>query len=343
MFWLRRKAVSERLLFICASLLVASVWFPVVSPGAVNGDVSGTRRVDEVDVQMLLNLAEQGDSRAAYLLGTRYASGRGGTRDDSQALRWFKVSAELGLAQAQYNLGIMYAGGRGGPKDMRSAAYWFRQAAEQGLAEAQYNLGTLYATGNGLEVDFSTAVILLGKAAEHGVAGAQYNLGLMYEYGKGTRRDLERSLKWYRLAESQGFHGAKERAEKLAPLFPGSHAMQEDATNREKPSLPPLLPQPSRQSMADWFWQQDRRQYTIQLLGSSAEEDVRSMIKQHNLEDKAAYFRIRRLGKPWYTVIYGLYPTYQEAEKARKSLSPVLQKSKPWSRRLSSLLEIVEP
>ena len=35
----------------------------------------------------LSTMAEQGDARAAYLPGTRYASGRAGVRDDNQAVR----------------------------------------------------------------------------------------------------------------------------------------------------------------------------------------------------------------------------------------------------------------
>ena len=73
----------------------------------------------------LSTMAEQGDARAAYLLGTRYASGRAGVRDDSQAVRWFKRAAELELPEAQFNLGVMYATGRGVVREPARAANWF--------------------------------------------------------------------------------------------------------------------------------------------------------------------------------------------------------------------------
>ncbi len=325
---------------LAVGVLLAALGFSVVSYGAMANPEGPVRRADEVDVQVLLGLAEQGDARAAYLLGTRYASGRGGIRDDSQALRWFKVAAQRELAEAQYNLGIMYANGRGVPKDMKKAIHWFQAAAEQGLAGAQYNLGTMYVTGNGLKVDYFKGVEWLRKAAEQEVAGAQFNLGLMLQYGKGVKRNLEQALRWYHLAEAQGFPGAKARADKLAPLFPAFQM----AVEAEKPAAtsPSPPPPPLRRTKAEWFKGQDPKHYTIQILGSTAEEDVRSFIVQNKLEDRAAYFRTRMLGKIWYSAIYGLYSSYKEAEKARKSLPPGLRKGKPWSRRLGSILEIIE-
>ncbi len=332
MFGFIKNQFRERITGLAVGTLLAALGFSTVCHSAPGNRGEQARHADEVDVQVLLGLAEQGDARAAYLLGTRYASGRGGIRDDSQALRWFKVAAERGLAEAQYNLGVLHASGRGVPKNMKAAARWYQAAAEQGLGEAQYNLGTMYTNGNGLKVDFYKAVYWLRKAAEQKVAAAQFNLGLMLEYGKGGKRNLEQALIWYRFAEAQGFPGAQVRADRLAPLFP---AVQMAAEEKRSVSPPP-------KTKADWFLEQNPKYFTIQILSGAVEEDVRNFIAQHKLEEEAAYFLTKRLGKPWYTAIYGLYPTYKEAEKIRKSLLPPLQKGKPWSRRLKSLLEIIE-
>ncbi len=45
---------------------------------------------------------------------------------------------------AQYNLGICYANGQGVTKDEAEAVKWYRKAAEQNHAMAQYNLGVCY-------------------------------------------------------------------------------------------------------------------------------------------------------------------------------------------------------
>ena len=115
----------------------------LVAP-AVLAQATSSSPVDTlIDVRTLLNQAERGDPHAAFLLGARFASGRGGVRDDSEAMRWFRAAANRGLAEAQYNLGIMYASGRGVERDMAEAVRWYRLAAEQEVAEAQFNLGTL--------------------------------------------------------------------------------------------------------------------------------------------------------------------------------------------------------
>jgi TPR repeat protein len=197
-----------RIVGVALSLVVAA-------PAAAAQSV-GLPRADSVfDLPTLVALAEQGDKRAAFLLGTRYASGRGGVRDDSEAVRWFREAAESGLAEAQYNLGVMYARGRGVQADPVEAARWFRRAAEQGLAEAQFNLGTLYGMGQGVERDEGRAAAWLERAAQRGLAEAQYNLGVLYEHGRGVRLDARRALDWYRRAADQGFAPAAERFDAL--------------------------------------------------------------------------------------------------------------------------------
>ncbi len=52
----------------------------------------------------------------------------------------FKLSlplAERGGAEAQYNLGFMYEHGLGVSRDEAEAVTWYRKAAEQGHAAAQ--------------------------------------------------------------------------------------------------------------------------------------------------------------------------------------------------------------
>jgi len=62
-------------------------------------------------------LADQGSAGAQLLLGLWYATGRGVTEDDEEAVRWFRMAADQGVARAQYSLGLMYANGHGVPRD----------------------------------------------------------------------------------------------------------------------------------------------------------------------------------------------------------------------------------
>ena len=94
-------------------------------------------------------LADQGDARAQSLLGLLYSNGRGVTRDDPEAARWFHRAAEQGDAAAQFNLGLMYSQGLGVVQDFAEAVKWYQLAADQGYPQAQYNLGLWYATDEG--------------------------------------------------------------------------------------------------------------------------------------------------------------------------------------------------
>ncbi|NOR73090.1 MAG: hypothetical protein GQ467_04385 [Mariprofundaceae bacterium] len=54
-----------------------------------------------------------------------------------RALLECKKAADQGHASAQYYLGVMYDKGKGVTRDDKEAAKWYRKAADQGHASAQ--------------------------------------------------------------------------------------------------------------------------------------------------------------------------------------------------------------
>jgi TPR repeat protein len=72
-----------------------------------------------------------------------YENGYGVTKDDTEAVKWFRKAAEQGNATGQYNLGIMYENGYGVTKDYSEAVKWYRKAAEQGYENAKSALKRL--------------------------------------------------------------------------------------------------------------------------------------------------------------------------------------------------------
>ncbi|HSS63892.1 MAG TPA: tetratricopeptide repeat protein [Gammaproteobacteria bacterium] len=160
-----------------------------------------------------------GDARAAFLLGTRFASGRGAARDDSEAFRWFERAAEAGVAEARHNLEIMYASGRGVVRNMAAAARWYEEAASQSIAEAPFDIGTLYALGAGVEKDEVRAAEWLQRAANKSLPQAQLNLGVLHEHGRGVRLDARMAMAWYRRAAKQRYPTAMQRLEALQGKF----------------------------------------------------------------------------------------------------------------------------
>jgi TPR repeat protein len=111
------------------------------------------------------SLADQGDARAQSILGLIYYGGRGVSRNDNEAVRWFRHAADLGDATGNLYLGVMFADGRGVPQDYAEAAKWYRLAADLGDAQAQYNLGLAYAKGEGVSPDNVSAHMWFNLAA----------------------------------------------------------------------------------------------------------------------------------------------------------------------------------
>lgn len=158
----------------------------------------------EKALPLYLQLAEQGNVDAQFQLGLIYAGGQDMTKDDKQAVDWFRKAAEQGHMEAQTKLGFMYATGKGVAQNNSLAVYWCYKAAEQGDVIAQYNLGLIYEKGQGVVKDNSLAVSWYSKASAQGHARAQYNLGDMYANGVGVAKDNKRAADLYRKAATQG-------------------------------------------------------------------------------------------------------------------------------------------
>lgn len=300
------------------------------------------------DVQYLLNLAEQGDPRAAFLLGTRFASGRGGAQDDSEAVRWFRKASEAGLAEAQYNLGIMYANGRGVQRDMVEAARWYRAAADQGIAEAQFNIGTLYGLGLGVPRNETLAAEWLKRAAEKGLPQAQYNLGVLYEHGRGVRLDARAALQWYQRAADQGFPQARARYDTLKAKLDVPQAAQQTAAAGQTvapaaepagaaPTAPPASQTVEKAGLGAWIARAEPEQYTLQLLSDTNEASVKRYVTRNIPAGQGDYFATERDGQVWYSVVYGIYESYAAAKQAAAGLPAALGERKPWIRKVGSI------
>jgi GAF domain-containing protein len=72
----------------------------------------------------LAKRANQGDARAEYALGMRYANGTEVKQDYRQAKQWFLRAADQGHVSAQEKVAASFFQGRGGPQDYGRAYYW---------------------------------------------------------------------------------------------------------------------------------------------------------------------------------------------------------------------------
>jgi TPR repeat protein len=87
------------------------------------------------DVDEIRARANKGDAEAQTTYGNMFASGRGISQDDAQAVAWFRKAAVQGNAFAQNALGTMYLNGRGVSQDYVQTVAWYRKAAVRNAFE----------------------------------------------------------------------------------------------------------------------------------------------------------------------------------------------------------------
>ena len=164
----------------------------------------------------LKEAALTGNPAALFDIGTRYADGKGVTRDAKIAARWFEQAAAGGHAPSQYRLASLYREGRGVAKDPVIAFQWFDRAAAQGHVLAMHNAAVLLAEGVHGAPDYAGAALWFKRAAEHGVKDSQFNVAILFARGLGVNQDLVESFHWLSAAAAQGDQDAIKKRDDIA-------------------------------------------------------------------------------------------------------------------------------
>ncbi len=130
---------------------------------------------------------------------------------------------------------------------------------------------------------------------------------------------------------------------------PGADA--ESAAHKSTPPAPVIPARPQKDTPAttgdkasrreDWLLSQEGSAYTLQLLGTGRLHALQQFIRHHGLEDKAAYFAMKRDGHPWYTLVYGVYPDRKTAQAAAATLPEKVRALRPWPRRLAVIQDLI--
>lgn len=85
-------------------------------------------------LRLVRPLAERGEARAQFVVGSFYQNGLGVSKDYQQAIYWYSSAAAQGEFYAQSMLGLMHEDGQGVPKDAQQAYFWYLLAATKGNA-----------------------------------------------------------------------------------------------------------------------------------------------------------------------------------------------------------------
>lgn len=117
---------------------------------------------------IIVQLAEQGNAKAQYVLHQHYLRGEHVAQNPQFAERWLQAAATNGNADAQYALALRYNTiNEHHPVDHTLAVNWLKRAAQQGHINAQYELGEHYHRGLGTQKDLLLSYIWLTLASRH--------------------------------------------------------------------------------------------------------------------------------------------------------------------------------
>lgn len=154
---------------------------PTVSPIVLSLSTADSVKLTTPLGAIVLEKANAGDANAQFKLGFMYANGQNVSKDDIEAVRWYRRAVDQGLVDAKNNLKFMYANNRGIPHDTVEMAQWYRQAAEYGYASAQNRLGHLYDEGQGVPKDEAEATKWYRLAAARGMLMLKKDCLLLYQ------------------------------------------------------------------------------------------------------------------------------------------------------------------
>lgn len=181
---------------------------------------------EELELEGLHLMAENGKVEAQLALGFRYREGLGNDMSYKIAVKWFRRAAEQGSPAAQYALGLMCRKGAGTDKSYDEAASWLKKASQQGAPLAMYTLAGMYERGESGHRSDKEAFSLYRQAAERGEPQSQHALGAMYRDGRGVAADDKAAKQWLDLAAQRGvtqsaadtLRGLEKQAEKGDPV-----------------------------------------------------------------------------------------------------------------------------
>ena len=180
---------------------------------------TGVARNESEAVRFYRIAADQGHAEAQASLGYAYDIGKGIAKSDAEALKWYRLSAASGNARGQWLLGTMYEGAQGVAKDVAEAVKWYRLSANQSNGKGQTALGRMYRDGLGVAQNDAEAFRLFRLSVTNGNADANGDLAWCYENGRGVGKNMSEAIRLHQLAARQGLQYSKDALTRLGQTW----------------------------------------------------------------------------------------------------------------------------
>ena len=203
----------------------------------------------------LIEIAEDGDLYAQYLVGKLYQDGPVLIPDSVAALHWFEQAARQGHVIASYEVGKILLSDDAEVHDPALGMQWLEYAAQIGNDCAAYRLGKEYLKGEIVAKDTAKAMDYFTRSAAAGNQYAQYALGKLYL----EEHDQEHAHYWFSQSASQGNRYSQFFLDRWDSLQPPSvmlaatrllHHMRAGSSKTRHHFLP--FPAASRLTASSW-------------------------------------------------------------------------------------------
>ncbi len=113
--------------------------------------------------------------------------------------------ANIGNSGAAFRVGLRYLDGNGVEKDYEKAKYYLKIAGDKNHANALYNLGYMYLYGIGVDKDYMIAYDYFEKSKNQGFTPAYFIIGLMYYDGAGVKQSHKKAYEYCKTAIDKGY------------------------------------------------------------------------------------------------------------------------------------------
>ncbi|MEJ1389458.1 MAG: AAA family ATPase [Candidatus Sedimenticola sp. (ex Thyasira tokunagai)] len=108
---------------------------------------------------------------------------------------------------------------------------------------------------------------------------------------------------------------------------------------KEEPQQKP--PPPTAERREAWLQVQNPGSYTLQLIGVQSEQAAYAFTARHKVEQVSAIFKTEREGKPWFSVVHGVYADRDAAVAAREVLPAGVRSGAVWPRSFASIQQAI--